>query len=99
VGSWQGCDAWQRLILGGHLHYPTQGTFAGVPVSVAGALAYTMDLSAPPRELRGVDGGHSVSLVHLFDEGAVTSVVPIGDHRVLLGAAGGNRIERGDANE
>jgi 3',5'-cyclic AMP phosphodiesterase CpdA len=67
-----------RAILGGHLHYPTQGTFAGIPVSVAGALAYTMDLSAPPRELVGVDGGHSVSLVHLFDEGVVTSVVPVG---------------------
>jgi 3',5'-cyclic AMP phosphodiesterase CpdA len=69
-----------RLILGGHLHYPTQGMFAGIPVSVAGALAYTMDLSAPSRELVGVDGGHSVSLVHLFDDGAVTSVVPVGDH-------------------
>ncbi|MEI5583077.1 MULTISPECIES: phosphodiesterase [unclassified Agromyces] len=70
-----------RVILGGHLHYPTQGTFAGIPVSVAGALAYTMDLSAPPRELVGIDGGHSVSLVHLFDEGVVTSVVPVGDHQ------------------
>lgn len=68
-----------RAILGGHLHYPTQGSFAGVPVSVAGALAYTMDLSAQPRALVGVDGGHSVSLVHLFDEGVVTSVVPVGE--------------------
>lgn len=67
-----------RAILGGHLHYPTQGEFAGVPVYVAGSLAYTMDLSAPRRELVGIDGGHSVSLVHFFDEGAVTSVVPVG---------------------
>ena len=67
-----------RAILGGHLHYPTQGGFAGIPVSVAGSLAYTMDLSAPPRELVGIDGGHSVSLVHLFDEHLVTSVVPVG---------------------
>jgi Icc protein len=70
-----------RAILGGHLHYPTQGSFAGIPVSVAGALAYTMDLSAQPRALVGVDGGHSVSLVHLFDEGVVTSVVPVGEYR------------------
>lgn len=69
-----------RVILGGHLHYPTQGSFAGIPVSVAGALAYTMDLSARPRALIGVDGGHSVSLVHLFDEGVVTSVVPVGEY-------------------
>ncbi|MGR2751505.1 phosphodiesterase [Agromyces arachidis] len=68
-----------RAILGGHLHYPTQGSFAGIPVSVAGALAYTMDLSAPPRELVGVDGGQSVSLVHLFEEDVVTSVVPVGE--------------------
>ncbi|WP_022891847.1 phosphodiesterase [Agromyces subbeticus] len=67
-----------RLILGGHLHYSTNGSFAGIPVSVAGATAYTMDLSAPPRALVGIDGGRSFSLVHLFDEGLVTSVVPVG---------------------
>ena len=67
-----------RVILGGHLHYPTQGEFADIPVFVAGSLAYTMDLSAPPRELVGIDGGHSVSLVHLFDDGVVNSVVPVG---------------------
>ncbi|UOE45354.1 metallophosphoesterase [Agromyces larvae] len=72
-----------RLILGGHLHYPTNGEFAGIPVSVAGALAYTMDLSAPPRELVGVDGGQSCSVVHLFDDAAVTSVVPVGAHPVV----------------
>ena len=68
-----------RVILGGHLHYPTQGMFAGIPVSVAGATAYTMDLSAPPRELVGIDGGRSFSLVHLFDHQIVTSIVPLGE--------------------
>ncbi len=67
-----------RLILGGHLHYATNGTFAGIPVSVAGATAYTMDLSAPPRELVGIDGGRSFTLVHLYDDTFVTSVVPVG---------------------
>jgi len=66
-----------RLILGGHLHYPTQGSFAGVPVVVAGATAYTMDLSAPPRELVGVDGGRSFSLVHVYDDMVTSSVVPL----------------------
>lgn len=72
-----------RLILGGHLHYPTNGVFAGIPVAVAGATAYTMDLSAPPRELVGIDGGRSFSLVHLFDDGATTSVVPVSDAPVV----------------
>lgn len=72
-----------RIIIGGHLHYPTTGVFAGIPVSVAGATAYTMDLSAPPRELVGVDGGRSFSLVHLFDAGVTTSVVPLTDAPVI----------------
>lgn len=72
-----------RLILGGHLHYPTNGTFAGVPVSVAGATAYTMDLSAPPRVLVGIDGGRSLTLVHLAVDSLVTSVVPIGPFPVV----------------
>lgn len=66
-----------RLILGGHLHYATQGSFAGIPVAVAGATAYTMDLSAPPRELVGVDGGRSFSLVHVYDDSITSSVVPL----------------------
>lgn len=72
-----------RLILGGHLHYATNGVFAGIPVSVAGATAYTMDLSAPTRELAGIDGGRSFTLVHLFDDGFTTSVVPIGAFPVV----------------
>ena len=67
-----------RLILGGHLHYPTNGSFAGIPVAVAGATSYTIDVSAAPPELVGVDGGRSFNLVHLFDDGVVTSVVPVG---------------------
>jgi 3',5'-cyclic-AMP phosphodiesterase len=72
-----------RLILGGHLHYATNGSFAGIPVSVAGATAYTIDASAPPGALIGVDGGRSFTLVHLFDDGVVTSVVPIGPFPVV----------------
>lgn len=72
-----------RLILGGHLHYPTNGEFAGIPVSVAGATAYTMDLSAPPRELVGVDGGRSFDLVHLSDDAHVSIVVPLGPFPVV----------------
>ncbi|MRG58682.1 phosphodiesterase [Agromyces sp. CFH 90414] len=72
-----------RLILGGHLHYATTGTFTGIPVAVAGATAYTMDLSARPRELVGIDGGRSFSVVHLYDDGAITAVVPLGPFDVV----------------
>jgi 3',5'-cyclic AMP phosphodiesterase CpdA len=72
-----------RMILGGHLHYATNGMFAGIPVSVAGATAYTMDLSAPPHELVGIDGGRSFTLVHVYDDSVVTSVVPIGPFPVV----------------
>ena len=84
-----------RLILGGHLHYPTNGIFAGIPVAVAGATAYTIDVSAPPRELVGIDGGRSFSLVHLFDDGVVTSVVPVGPFPVYEIRRGLPRRDRG----
>ncbi len=67
-----------RAILGGHLHYSTNGLFAGIPVSVAAATCYTMDLSAPVRKLTGMDGGQSIHLVHVYDTQVVHSVVPIG---------------------
>ncbi|HEU5223586.1 MAG TPA: metallophosphoesterase [Candidatus Lumbricidophila sp.] len=66
-----------RIILGGHLHYPTNGTFAGIPVAVAGATAYSIDIAASPRELVGSDGGQSFSLVHLGADWVTTSVVPL----------------------
>lgn len=70
-----------RLILGGHLHYATQSTFAGVPVAVAGAVSYTIDASAPHDELIGIDAGQSYSLVHLFDHHVTTSLVPLRPQR------------------
>jgi 3',5'-cyclic AMP phosphodiesterase CpdA len=67
-----------RAILGGHLHYSTQGLFAGIPVSVAAATCYTMDLSAPERELTGVNGGRTLNLVHVYADQITHSQVPIG---------------------
>jgi len=68
-----------RAILGGHLHYSTQGLFAGIPVSVAAATCYTMDLSAPDRELTGVNGGQTLNLVHVYADQITHSQLPIGD--------------------
>lgn len=59
-----------RAILAGHMHYSAYATFAGIPVSVASASCYTIDLAAPDRYYSGVDGHQAVSLVHLYDEGA-----------------------------
>ena len=67
-----------RAILGGHLHYATQGLFAGIPVSVAAATCYTMDLSAPERELTGINGGQTLNLVHVYADQITHSQVPLG---------------------
>ncbi len=66
-----------RAILAGHLHYGSTSLFAGIPVSVAAATCYSMDITAPGRELVGVDGGQSMSLVHVYEDRVVHSVVPL----------------------
>ena len=68
-----------RLILGGHLHYSTHSVFAGVPVSVASASCYTLDPSGPPATLLGVGGGQAFTLVHVYEDRTVHSIVPLGD--------------------
>jgi len=77
-----------RGILAGHLHYSTSGTFAGIPVSVAAATCYTIDTSAEPGALAGVDGGQTFNLVHVYDDQLVHSIVPIGDARRVAGFSG-----------
>lgn len=66
-----------RGILAGHLHYSTSGTFAGVPVSVAAATCYTMNLQRPPTEVNGMDAGQSFHLVHVYEDTITHSVVPV----------------------
>ena len=74
-----------RTILAGHLHYSTHSTFAGIPVSVASATCYTLDLSAEDSLLSGVDFGQSVNVVHVYDEQIVHSVIPVGDTTEVSG--------------
>ena len=74
-----------RGILAGHLHYATHSTFAGIPVSVAAATCYTMDLGAPLHSLSGVDGGQSFDLVRVYEHQVVHSVVPIGEYAAVSG--------------
>ncbi|MGF0114691.1 phosphodiesterase [Promicromonospora sp. Marseille-Q5078] len=69
-----------RGVLGGHLHYSTHSTFAGIPVSVASATCYTQDLNVVHPGARGQDGGQSFNLVHVYGDRVLHSVVPIGQY-------------------
>lgn len=66
-----------RAILAGHLHYSMSGTFAGVPVSVAAATCYTMDVALPPQRVNGMDAGQSFQLVHVYPDTITHTVVPL----------------------
>ncbi|MGY2700532.1 phosphodiesterase [Nocardioides sp. HB32] len=66
-----------RCILGGHLHYSTYSTFAGIPVSVASATCYTSDPAPLERFVSGVDGHQAMTMVHLYDDRVVHTIVPV----------------------
>jgi len=66
-----------RAILAGHLHYSMSGTFAGIPVSVASASCYTMDVARPPQRVNGMDAGQDFHLVHVYDDTITHTVVPV----------------------
>lgn len=75
-----------RVILGGHLHYSTHSTFAGIPVSVAAATCYTLDLGADARRLlSGVDGGQGFDVVHIYNDQVVTSTIPLASFPEITG--------------
>jgi 3',5'-cyclic AMP phosphodiesterase CpdA len=74
-----------RGILGGHLHYSTHSTFAGIPVSVAAATCYTLGLAAKDRLLSGVDANQAVNIVHVYENSIVHSIVPVGDSPEITG--------------
>lgn len=67
-----------RAILAGHLHYSTNATFVGIPVSVASATCYTQDLTVAAGGTRGRDGAQACNLVHVYPETVVHSVIPLG---------------------
>lgn len=74
-----------RGILAGHLHYSTHSTFAGIPVSVAAATCYTLDLTARDRILSGVDFGQAINIVHVYADQIVHSIVPVGETIEITG--------------
>lgn len=72
-----------RGILAGHLHYSTYSTLAGIPVSVASASCYTIDPVPAAAILRGVDGGQSINLTHVYADRLVHTVVPLTEHPAI----------------
>jgi Icc protein len=65
-----------RGIIGGHFHFSSYSLFAGVPVSVASATCYAIDPAPDQRFLSGVDGHQAFTMLHLYDDRIVHSVVP-----------------------
>lgn len=66
-----------RAILGGHVHYSTFATFAGIPVSVASSTCYTQDLFMPDRGTAGRDAAQSINLVSVYEDTIQHSVMPV----------------------
>ncbi|HUH72433.1 MAG TPA: phosphodiesterase [Mycobacterium sp.] len=72
-----------RAILAGHLHYSTNATFVGIPVSVASATCYTQDLTAAAGGTRGRDAAQACNLVHVYQDTVVHSVIPLGTGKTV----------------
>jgi 3',5'-cyclic-AMP phosphodiesterase len=72
-----------RAILAGHLHYSTNATFVGIPVSVASATCYTQDLTVEVGGTRGRDGAQGCNVVHVYQDTVVHSVIPLGSGKTV----------------
>jgi 3',5'-cyclic AMP phosphodiesterase CpdA len=66
-----------RAILGGHYHFTSHATFAGIPVSVAAATCYLSDPAPLDRFVSAVDGHQAVNTVHVYADRVVHTVVPV----------------------
>jgi 3',5'-cyclic AMP phosphodiesterase CpdA len=78
-------------ILGGHLHYSCHSTFAGIPVSVAAATCYTMDLADGAKLLSGVDANQAFNIVSVYEQQVVHTVIPLLGANEVTGFAAENR--------
>ena len=68
-----------RGIIGGHVHFSSYSTFAGIPVSVASATCYTSDPAPLDRFVSSVDGHQAVTMMHLYDDRVVHTIVPLAE--------------------
>ncbi len=74
-----------RGIIGGHFHFSSYSTFAGVPVSVASSTCYVADPAPAGRLLSSVDGHQAITMMHLYADRIVHSVVPIPESAEMAG--------------
>jgi 3',5'-cyclic AMP phosphodiesterase CpdA len=74
-----------RAIIGGHFHFTSHSTFAGIPVSVASATCYTSELAPDDRLLSAIDAHQAFTMVHVYADRVVHSVVPIHDGPEISG--------------
>jgi Icc protein len=74
-----------RGVIGGHFHFSSYSMFAGVPVSVASATCYTADPAPTDRFLSAIDAHQSITMLHVYDDRVVHSVVPIPEAGELVG--------------
>ena len=72
-----------RAIIGGHLHYSSTATFAGIPVSVASSTCYTQNLNVRVGGTYGRDIGQAFNLIHVYPDTILHSVVPIGTGKLV----------------
>ncbi|MCW2765994.1 MAG: metallophosphoesterase [Nocardioides sp.] len=66
-----------RSIIGGHFHFSSYSTFAGIPVSVASASCYTSDPAPIQRFVSGVDGHQAITMMHVYEDRIVQTIVPL----------------------
>lgn len=74
-----------RSIIGGHFHFSTYSTFAGIPVSVASASCYTSDPAPIKRFVSGVDGHQAFTMMHVYDDRIVQTIVPLAESPEVSG--------------
>jgi hypothetical protein len=79
----QGTDV--RAVIGGHFHFSSYSMFAGVPVSVASATCYSADPAPNDRFLSAVNGHQTITMMHLYDDRIVHSVVPVPEAEEMVG--------------
>jgi 3',5'-cyclic AMP phosphodiesterase CpdA len=72
-----------RTIIGGHLHYSSFTTFAGIPVSVASSTCYTQDLNVKQGGTFGRDTAQGFNMIHVYKDNIMHSVVPAGKGKLV----------------
>lgn len=68
-----------RAVVAGHYHHTSHSTFAGIPVSVASATCYTLEVAPIQRLISSINAFQSFNMIHVYEDRLVTTLVPIDD--------------------